>query len=51
MIELSKYMEHVIAAYSITVVILIFISLGTLIDFKKTKKKLENIPQKKVNPL
>ena len=47
MIELSKYIAHVIAAYSITIVIIIAISISTFIDFKKTKKQLENMSQKK----
>ena len=50
MIELSKYIAHVLAAYGITLVIIISISLYTFFEFRKTKKQLDNISQKKKKP-
>ena len=49
MIELSKYIAHVIAAYGATITIILAISLYTLIDFKKVKKQLDSISEKKPN--
>jgi hypothetical protein len=49
MIELSKYIVHVIAAYGATLIIILAISLYTFIDFKKAKKQLDNISKKKTN--
>ena len=46
MMELGKYGIYVISAYGITLGILLFISIQTLIDFTKTKNKLETISQK-----
>ena len=50
MIELSKYIAHVLAAYGITLVIIIFISLYTFFDFKKTKKLMDSLSEKKTKP-
>ena len=50
MIELSKYIAHVLAAYGITLVIILFISLYTFFDFKKTKKQMDSISEKKTKP-
>ena len=51
MMELSKYTVHVMAAYGITIVIIIVLSLYTFINFKKTKKQLDNISENKINNL
>ena len=51
MIELSKYIAHVLAAYGVTLVIIIVISLYTIADFKKTKKQLNKISEKKTSSL
>ena len=47
MIELSKYMAYVISAYGITLMIIIAISVYTFIDFKKTKRQLDDMSEKK----
>jgi hypothetical protein len=49
MIELSKYIVHVVGAYGATLIIILAISLYTFIDFKKAKKQLDNISKKKKN--
>ena len=47
MIELGKYGIYVIAAYGVTMVIMLCLGLQTLIDFVKTKNRLTKIIQKK----
>ena len=47
MIELGKYGTYIIAAYGITMLILLCLGLQTLIDFVKTKNRLTKIAQKK----
>ena len=47
MIELGKYGGYILAAYTITLAILLSLVIQTLIDFIKTKKKLNEISQKK----
>ena len=49
MIEFSKYIVHVIAAYGVTLTVIIAISLYTFFDFKKAKKQLDDISDKKKN--
>ena len=48
MIELGKYGAHILSAYSITILILIYLSVQTIFSFTNTKKKLAKISQKKL---
>mgnify|MGYP001172337149 FL=1 len=47
MIELGKYGSYILSAYTITLIILLALVIQTLIDFIKTKNKLNKILQKK----
>ena len=47
MIELGKYGAYVIAAYSVTILILVSLSIQTLVSFTKTKNKLTEVSQRK----
>jgi len=47
MIELGKYGSYILSSYTITLIILLALVIQTLIDFIKTKNKLNKISQKK----
>ena len=47
MMELGKYGAYILSAYSITLVVLLSLVIQTLIDFFKTRNKLNEILQEK----
>ena len=46
MIDFGKYGAYIISAYAITIGILLLLSIQTLIDFTKTKNKLDELSKK-----